>query len=703
MSSSLYYLTIDPNGATTGYQLDSVSLNGTSVSGSPTVIEEGQPGSSYFNGLAIGAGTNTYFISAYNGTSAAQIYRETLGSTPVFGSGNQVANVSGDDIASMSIDSINNILYYSNGTSIFADRFGSSFNNTPTAVNIGTAPTTSGTQDYIRSLVYDQAESSLYVAAAAASTYIGFGYSTQSLLGNYIFKLSVSPTTGAGSASFTSAIAGGGGVPFSDGEVAAVALDTATDTLYFATYPYKTVSADNVAGVYALTAGGTIHTVWSETNPTGGLSNIDGMTIDPLTGDYYLTSSDSGTIYSGNISSSSAPTLMSVPLTTGEDTTTWLVGAAVIDPPSLSGIAVTKVNGTTGTTGTVTTGQTVTFTVTFSQAVNVTGTPTLTLNDGGSASYTSGSGGTTLVFTYTVGAGQNTSALAVTGVSTSGATIKSSAGNTASVSTSTVTFSGLVVETTAPGVTLTATSSEALQGGPAIAVLSGEVLSSVGGTLTSATISLGGYQSGDVLGINGATSGTLDSGRISYSASNGVLTLSGTDSLSAYDAAFAEITYQDEGRTAAAAPTEPQRDLACERRRAQHHRAQRTSITIDRAPSIVSGGAQASLVAGASVTGAALTGDTDPDGDSLTITALSGGRSAPPSPAPMATSPLAPMAAQLQRQQQRRHRRGRPRPSDRPFHLHRIGRQGRHSAGNAERQHRPRPRYRQRRRDCLDH
>ena len=38
------------------------------------------------------------------------------------------------------------------------------------------------------------------------------------------------------------------------------------------------------------------------------------------------------------------------------------------------------------------------------------GTPTLTLNDGATATYTGGSGTSALTFSYTVAAGQNTSA-----------------------------------------------------------------------------------------------------------------------------------------------------------------------------------------------------------------------------------------------------------------------------------------------------
>ena len=55
-----------------------------------------------------------------------------------------------------------------------------------------------------------------------------------------------------------------------------------------------------------------------------------------------------------------------------------------------------------------------TLTLNMSEAVTVNtsgGTPTLTLNDGGMATYTGGSGTDALTFSYTVGAGQNTSSL----------------------------------------------------------------------------------------------------------------------------------------------------------------------------------------------------------------------------------------------------------------------------------------------------
>ena len=62
------------------------------------------------------------------------------------------------------------------------------------------------------------------------------------------------------------------------------------------------------------------------------------------------------------------------------------------------------------------------------------GTPTLTLNDGGTATYTGGSGTDALTFSYTVAAGQNTSALAATAVNLNCATITDGAGNAANLS-----------------------------------------------------------------------------------------------------------------------------------------------------------------------------------------------------------------------------------------------------------------------------
>ena len=99
-------------------------------------------------------------------------------------------------------------------------------------------------------------------------------------------------------------------------------------------------------------------------------------------------------------------------------------------------------------------GKTVTLTLNLNEAVTVTGgTPTLTLNDGGTATYSGGSGTNALTFSYTVAAGQNTSALAATAVNLNSATIKDGAGNAANLSLSGLTQSGPQIDTLTPSIT----------------------------------------------------------------------------------------------------------------------------------------------------------------------------------------------------------------------------------------------------------
>ena len=96
-------------------------------------------------------------------------------------------------------------------------------------------------------------------------------------------------------------------------------------------------------------------------------------------------------------------------------------------------------------------GKTVTLTLNLSEAVTVAGgTPTLTLNDGGTATYTGGSGTNALTFSYTVAAGQNTSALTATAVNLNSATITDGAGNAANLSLSGLTQTGPQIDTTTP-------------------------------------------------------------------------------------------------------------------------------------------------------------------------------------------------------------------------------------------------------------
>ena len=99
--------------------------------------------------------------------------------------------------------------------------------------------------------------------------------------------------------------------------------------------------------------------------------------------------------------------------------------------PSVAAIATSPPSGLEET------GAVITLTLAMSEVVTVAGgTPTLTLNDGGTATYTGGSGTDALTFSYTVAAGQNTSALTATAANLNGATITDSGGNAANLSLS---------------------------------------------------------------------------------------------------------------------------------------------------------------------------------------------------------------------------------------------------------------------------
>jgi hypothetical protein len=100
--------------------------------------------------------------------------------------------------------------------------------------------------------------------------------------------------------------------------------------------------------------------------------------------------------------------------------------------PTVSSIT-TSGSGISNGSGDLGAGHTVTFSVNFSENVYVSGTPNFLLNDGGTATYQSGSGSGTLVFTYTVTAGQNVSDLALGsgGINLNGGTIQDIAGNNA--------------------------------------------------------------------------------------------------------------------------------------------------------------------------------------------------------------------------------------------------------------------------------
>jgi len=105
----------------------------------------------------------------------------------------------------------------------------------------------------------------------------------------------------------------------------------------------------------------------------------------------------------------------------------------------------------------------VSVSATFSEIVTKTGSPQLTLNVGGTnrtATYASGSGGTSLVFQYTIQAGESDAdgiSIGANALALNSGTIRDAAGNNATLTHSAVSAnSSYKVDTTAPTITITA-------------------------------------------------------------------------------------------------------------------------------------------------------------------------------------------------------------------------------------------------------
>ncbi|HZB53006.1 MAG TPA: Ig-like domain-containing protein, partial [Reyranella sp.] len=182
--------------------------------------------------------------------------------------------------------------------------------------------------------------------------------------------------------------------------------------------------------------------------------------------------------------------------------------------PSVLSLAASG-TGIVAGSGSLNAGRTITLTVNMSEAVSVTGVPTLTLNDGGTATYTGGSGTSTLTFSHTVAAGQNTSDLTVLGLNLNGGAIRDAAGNAADLANATgySPAGTLAIDTTAPTVASIAAS------GPGIVAGSGTL--TVGKTVIL-TVALS-----EAVTVNGVPTLTLNDGGVAtYAGGSGSAALS---------------------------------------------------------------------------------------------------------------------------------------------------------------------------------
>jgi hypothetical protein len=174
---------------------------------------------------------------------------------------------------------------------------------------------------------------------------------------------------------------------------------------------------------------------------------------------------------------------------------------------------------------------------------------------------------------------------------------------------------------------ISGTTTEAIQGGAAVTLLSSTPTvsdSDSNGLTAGATVQVTNAQTGDDLFVSGQQSGTLDSGKItvSWNSTSHTLTLSGADTFAEYQTLLAAVTYQD-GGTDSSPGSHPTRNVAWSVSDGLlSSTISNTTVTIDRPPTQTTH--NVSLLEGAS-TGTVSLGDTDLDGDTITVTALTGG------------------------------------------------------------------------------
>lgn len=210
-----------------------------------------------------------------------------------------------------------------------------------------------------------------------------------------------------------------------------------------------------------------------------------------FTGSYVMQNTDATGNVGVNLSLTDlAGNVMATPATVTTDSSTVTFDKTA---PTITSITSTQANGSYPASTVIP------VSVAFSEVVTVTGTPTLVLNDGGTATYQSGSGTNTLVYSYTVSSGENTSDLTVSSAAGSVADVTGNVANmTLPVGANLGNNSNIVIDTTAPTVALSTSVSTPTNASPfTVTVTFSEPVS--GFDLTDVTVG----------GVDGTTLGNL--------------------------------------------------------------------------------------------------------------------------------------------------------------------------------------------------
>jgi VCBS repeat-containing protein len=163
---------------------------------------------------------------------------------------------------------------------------------------------------------------------------------------------------------------------------------------------------------------------------------------------------------------------------------------------------------------------------------------------------------------------------------------------------------------------------EFIQGGSAVVLLAGAPSLTSGANITGADLRITNSRPGDTLGLPGAANNsTVDNGAITVRLSGQEIQFSGSASVGEYETLLSEVTYQD-AASGGGSGQHPVRDLQLIVSNAAGDTQPATAtVTIDRAPTASVHTVRVAEDANAS--GSA--GDTDPDGDTLTVSAVGGG------------------------------------------------------------------------------
>ena len=180
------------------------------------------------------------------------------------------------------------------------------------------------------------------------------------------------------------------------------------------------------------------------------------------------------------------------------------------------------------------------------------------------------------------------------------------------------------------GLSVVANTAQALQGGPAVSLLTAAPSINDPGstTLSGATIKIanagGNAVAGDELFVNGIQNGALSGVTASWNSTTDTLTLSGAASVAVYDTLLSEVTFQDTG-TDTSSGSHPVRTVTWSINDGTNSYTATSQATLDRAPVAVNNTATDAVGTTLTTTAASgvLSNDADLDGDKLTVTGVS--------------------------------------------------------------------------------